>query len=306
VLHDLRRGADGAALRAGMSGDAPPKGTLRVAPGEGPLRAEHERLLRTALKRGALDPEAAVRGARLEHEYHPTTLELARLAWFERMRREHHSSAVFSRLLPQLIEAGATLDVKTSVLRMSMDELRHGGLCGGVLELLGARPELETELVTEPLPEHPTCTPIERALRNVVFIGCLNETIGVAMLTEERALAREPAISAVLDQLAADEVWHAKLGWLYLAEVWPALDDIARQRTNAYLRYAFGYLEAALVDPISRVRFDDALTEELNALGVAAPQDMRELFYEALESIVLPQLEAQGVHARAAWAERTR
>jgi hypothetical protein len=280
-------------------------GKLRVAVGDGPLHTEHERLLRTALRRGDGDPEAAIRDARLSNDYHPRALEIARRAWTERMRREHHSAAVFSRLLPQLMEAGATLDVKTAVLKMAMDELRHANLCGSVVELLGGRAELDTDLATEPLPEHPKCTPLERALRNVVFVGCLNETIAVAILTEERALVVEPAIESVLVQLVADEIWHAKLGWLYLGEVWPLLDATQRDRTNAYLPYAFGHLEQALMGPIARVRFDEALTDELNALGIPAPQDMREVCDETLRTTVLPQLDAHGLAATDAWRDRT-
>jgi len=72
--------------------------------------------------------EGVLEGAKLEGTYHETALGVARRAWLERMRREHHSAAVFSRLLPQLMEAEATLDFKMATLRMSMDELRHAAL----------------------------------------------------------------------------------------------------------------------------------------------------------------------------------
>lgn len=280
------------------------RGTLRVAVGDGHFRSEHERLVATALRRGDADPEGALRGARLEGSYHERTLELARRAFLERMRREHHSSTVFSGLLPQLIEAEATLDTKTAVLRMAMDELRHAALCGGVVELLGGEAILETDLATPSLPDHPTCTPIERALRNVVFVGCMNETIAVGMLTEERALVREPAIEAVLTQLVADEVSHAKLGWTYLDEVWPQLDEEQRARTSAYLPYAFRHLEESLMGPMAHMRFDDLLRDELAALGVPSPQDMRELFYAAMETAVLPPLQARGLPATESWRRR--
>ena len=148
-------------------------GTLRTETSSGGFRAEHERLLRTALRRGDTDPEAALVGATLVGSYHETTLAIARSAWLERMRREHHSAAVFSSLLPQLMEAEAPLDFKMATLRMSMDELRHAALAAGVVTLLGGEPVLETELATEPLPMHEKCTPVERALRNVLFVGAL-------------------------------------------------------------------------------------------------------------------------------------
>ena len=66
----------------------PAPGTLRVATGNGPLRTEHERLVRGALRRGDADPEDALRGATLKGDYGETTLNIARRAWTERMRRE--------------------------------------------------------------------------------------------------------------------------------------------------------------------------------------------------------------------------
>lgn len=298
LLH-LRRGPPDPAVGPGLS----VRGTLRVDAGEGPLRAQHDRLMRTALRRGDGDPEAALEGAALEGDYRPETLAYARGAWLERMRREHHSAAVFSQMLPQLMDAGATLDTKTAVLRMAMEELRHAGLCGGVVRLLGAEPSLETELMPAPLPLHEKATPRERALRNVLFVG-VNETIAVALLTEERELTREPAIAAVLEQLVADEVGHAKLGWTYLAETWPTLDAAQRARTDAYLPYAFAYLEESLMGPIARLRYDDARRDELNALGLPAPQDLRELFYAAMQQAVLAPLDAQGLAASEGWAAR--
>ncbi|MEM9190519.1 MAG: ferritin-like domain-containing protein [Myxococcota bacterium] len=281
-------------------------GTLRVGVGEGPLRTEHQKLLRNGLRRGNKDPETAIRSGSLEGTYHDATLKIAKRSWLERMRFEHMSAAVFSRLLPQLIEAGATVDVKTGVLRMSMDELRHSALCGDVVELLGGEPVIETRLTTAPLPEHSDCTPAERALRNVMFVGCMSETIAVSQLSEEFELASEPSIRAVIDQLMTDEVWHAKLGWSYLAEVWPTLDRDQRARTEAYLPRAFSYLEEHMVGPTRDVLFQDDLTDELNALGISAPQDSRDLFYDTVTAVTIPRLSEFGMNASNAWNKRGR
>ncbi len=281
-------------------------GTLRTETSESPFRAEHERLLRTALRRGDTDPEATLRGATLTRSYHPTTLAIARRSWLERMRREHHSAAVFSNLLPQLMEAEAPLDFKMVALRMSMDELRHAALAAGVVTLLGGEPALETDLRVAPMPIHEKCTPIERALRNVLFVGALNETIGVAVLTEERHLVKEPVIGAVLTQLIGDEVNHAKLGWLYFAEVWPRFSNEQRERTSAYLPYAFAHLERTLLTPMAQLRFEPELREELSALGLSSPQDLRELFQATVEAAVLPPLDDAGLRATEGWHERAR
>ena len=276
---------------------------LRLDVGPGPLRSEHERLLRTALRRGDHDPEGALSQGALEGSYSERALTLARNTWRRRMVHEHQSAAVFSRLLPQLMAAAATLEHKTTVLRMAMDELRHASLCAGVVGLLGGEPVVETELRTEPLPEHEDGSATEACLRNVMFVGCLSETVSIALLTEERELTREPVIRRVVEQLAADEVLHAKLGWSYLAATWPTLDEDARARTNAYLPVAFRYLRAKMhgAMPLG-VQLDEGLKTQLEALGVMSSEEGRELFAATVAEVIVPRLEDHGLSASAAWA----
>src|SRR5690606_25394589 len=126
-----------------------------------------------------------------------------------------------------------------------------------------------------------------------------------ALLTEERELTTEPLVHAVVDQLAADEVLHARLGWAYLAEGWPALPDEARRRTDAYLPVAFGYLEQRmhgampLGPPLA-----DAVVADMHALGCLEACQGRELFRETVEEVVVPRLGEVGLAAAHAWARR--
>ena len=278
---------------------------LRLEVGASPLRAEHERLLRTALRRGDKDPEGSLEEAALEGSYSKRALSIACNTWRARVVHEHHSAAVFSRLLPQLMEAEAPLEFKTTVLRMSMDELRHASLCAKVVTLLGGDAAVETDLETQPLPAHDDVTRIEAALRNVMFVGCMSETISISLLTEERELTREPVIRRVVDQLASDEVLHAKLGWSYLGTTWPTLDDAQRRRTNEYLPVAFGHLEAKMLGAMPDVgEVPSALAEELEALGCMLPADGRELLYATIEEIIAPRMRDYGLDAIAAWKTR--
>ncbi len=287
--------------------DSKPPSRLSTELGHGPLRSEHERLLRTALRRGDKDPEGALAAGSLEGTYDEGALRIARNTWSARMVHEHHSAAVFSRLLPQLIAAGATLEFKTCVLRMSMDELRHAALCAGVSKLLGGDGTATADLRTDSLPTHDDATPLEAALRNVMFVGCLSETVSVSLLTEERELTSEPVIQRVVDQLASDEVLHAKLGWSFLADTWPRLDDEARARTNAYLPIALGFLETKMwaAMPLGPVP-PEPIRAQLEALGCLDPRDARELFAATVEEVIVPRLVDHGLDARRAWTERQR
>ena len=282
------------------------QGTLRVATSEdGPLLGEHRRLLSTALRRGKATPERAAGETVDTGAYEPVTLADARRVWTRRMVNEHQSAAVFSQLLPQLIEAEAPLDWKTSVLRMSMDELRHGGLCGGVVEALGGDPAAEIDLSPRPLPRHPGCTPAERLMRNALFIGCLSETVAVALTTEERERTSEPLVRRVIDQIVADESLHARFGWAVVQELAPELDAAARARTDAWLRTAFRYFESMEMTEIPACPPpSDELVAEGQSLGVCENLETRELVYETLSEVVIPGLEAAGFGAQRAWETR--
>lgn len=279
--------------------------TLRLDVGPSPLRTEHERLLRTALRRGEPAPEIEA-GARVDAgAYSPLAIRIAEGTWRERMRHEHHSSCVFSRLLPQLIEAEAGLEYKTSVLRMAMDELHHAALCASVVRYLGGDPAIETSLVTEPLPEHPGRSPRERLLRNVLFVSCLSETIATALLAEERERAREPRIARVVEQLSADESLHARLGWSLLGELGPSLDAEERAGIGRYLPIALGSIEAKMHGAMPLGPALPAGTQdELAALGSIGAVAAREILGACLEEVIVPRLEELGWPARSAWKER--
>src|SRR5271166_1415647 len=65
--------------------------------------------------------------------YDPSAVAEARDMWCARMRAEHESVPALTALVPQLIDAGATLDAQGVVLRMAIDELRHTGICSEVV-----------------------------------------------------------------------------------------------------------------------------------------------------------------------------
>lgn len=282
------------------------KGMLRVAVGSSALAAEHSRLLRVAVRRGNQDDGFLESTTKIGPEYGPLAREAAKSLWSRRLIQEHHSAAVFARLLPQLIEAEATLDAKTTLMRMAIDELHHAAICGRVLEALDAPPEIETDLATTPLPEHEGCTPLERALRNVLFVSCLSETYAVAITAEERHEARDPIVKLAIDRIHSDESLHARFGWLYVAESIPKLSPEALARTNSYLRVAFGYLEKKELEamPIEKQKFSKELLFECAGLGVTDTAVARELFFQTIDEVIVPELENLGLDARAAWRER--
>jgi hypothetical protein len=234
---------------------------------------------------GALPP--ALRGA-------------AQRTWRGRMINEHGSAPVFAALADHLREAGAAAEHADACARFADEERTHGALCAAVLQALGGDPRAE---VAAPgaLPRHADVAPVEAVTRNIVSVSCLSETVAVAILTTERCEMPEGDLRDVISRILADEIGHARFGWRWLAEVAPGFDAAARARLGAYLRVAFAALERHELDHVSLgVRFPAGAA----AYGLCDGDETRALFYETVDQVILPQLEAHGLPARAAWDER--
>ncbi|MEZ4409300.1 MAG: ferritin-like domain-containing protein [Polyangiales bacterium] len=264
---------------------------------------EHERLL-GYLRRAREAPEAPPAEALVE-QYAPAVRETAVATWKLRMVNEHRSSSVFAGLLPQLIECSSGLDAQTVVLRMAMDEVHHAALCGRVVAAFGAEPVANAEPALTPLPRHDEVSPLERAMRNAMFVGCLAETVAVALVSEERELSSEPMVRWTLDQILGDEVSHARFGWTFVEQALTALEPAARDRTGEYLKVAFGYLERReleLLPPAPDLSTE--LRAQRESLGLCDGALARDLFFETLRTVVIPRLESLGLPAARAWRER--
>lgn len=277
-------------------------GTLRVGVSGSGLRTEHARILRTLVKRGEEAPERTEED-RLQGTYHPEAITIARHSWRERMVHEHESAAVFSGVLPDLMAAEAPLDVKTAMLRCSVDELRHAGLCGQVVEFLGGEAVAEADLQITPVPKHKDCSAKVAAIRNVLFAS-LSETVSVGLLTEERERTTEPFLKRVLKQLSGDEVLHARVGWTYLGMTYPELDAQERDDLRAYIPVALAHLQDCMLGamPLGAPIPDEILVDALK-LGFSYSPSTRELFFATMREIIVPQLDQFELGAQEAWDE---
>lgn len=246
-----------------------------------------------------LDLRDAARAERIAIRLPPPGLRAAtRSTWHARMLNEHGSAAVFEALAVQLSSAGAPAEAVAEVASFAAEERRHGVLCGAVVESLGG--EAVGTHVQEAFPAHPEVSRLEAALRNLISIGCLSETVAVALIGAEHHDMPEGPLKTLLTEIWADEVGHARAGWRWLAELLG--DDVElRDRLGAWLRIAFNHLEA----------HETALLPEDARFGPAgAPwglcdgEPARQLFYDTVRHIIVPGLEQLGIPASAAWDRR--
>jgi hypothetical protein len=218
--------------------------------------------------------------------------------WRGRMINEHGSAEVFEVLAEQLEAAGVDARHVDRCRAFAAEERHHGALCGAVVEALGGHALAEVP-PPEPVPRHPEVEPLEGALRNLLSICCLSETVAVALIGAEREELPEGELRELLTRIWADECGHANFGWRLLPELLGD-DPALRARLSDYLALALAHLEAHELAHIPPHRFPPAAA----ALGLCSGPDARRLLAAAIHRVILPGLDALGLDATGAWQRR--
>ncbi len=231
----------------------------------------------------------------------PHLTAIARRTWFGRMVNEHGSARVFEALSVQLEAAGLPANIVAECKGFAAEERSHGILCGGVVEALGGDALAEVP-EGEAFPAHEDVSPLEAALRNLLSISCLSETVAVALIGAERLEMPEGELREVLTRIYADEVGHARFGWRLLGELAPTLSAELRNGLAKYLVVAFAHLEA---HELAHLPTDARPPAEGAALGLCSGEGARLLFYDTVTEAIVPGLEALGIPAMQAWIARS-
>lgn len=218
--------------------------------------------------------------------------------WRGRMINEHGSSHVFAGLADQLAALDWLEDAATC-RRFADEEREHGALCGAVVEAAGGNAVAEVE-APRTIPAHADTTPKAAAIRNAISICCMSETVAVALIGAERLEMPDGPLRDLLERIWADEIGHARFGWLLVARELGQLDDGERESIARYLPVAFGHLEAHELGHLPLNEWPEAAA----AYGLCSGSDARTLFYETVDEVIVPQLEALGLPAARAWQTR--
>lgn len=221
----------------------------------------------------------------------------AQATWLARMVNETISSRVFAALLPQLLAAGAKPADLQTVAGFAADELRHGQLCAAVAAQLGATPVQPLPPLPD-VPAHADTTPKLAVLRNILSICCLSETVAVALIRAEHAELQGTALGQVLGQILADEVQHARFGWQYLAQTAPLLTEPERAELAEWLAVALAHLWA---HELAHLPFASGRSEAAQQAGICDGVAARALLREAIEQVIVPGLDRQGLDGSGAW-----
>lgn len=248
-----------------------------------------------------LDLRDAAKAIRPRVPQLPHLREAAIGTWRGRMINEHSSARVFDGLAHQLDAAGLAPEIVAEVRGFASEERRHGVLCGAVVEALGGEAYAEIP-EGEEYPAHEDAqTPLEAALRNMLSICCLSETVAVSLIGAERLEMPSGELRDLLTGIYADEVGHSRFGWRMLGVLAPTLDAATKERLGDYLEVAFAHLEEHELSHLPETSVPPAEGVEL---GLCSGPDARRLFLDTVEEVIVPGLESFGIPARRAWSMR--
>ncbi len=241
--------------------------------------------------------EAGVSAVGTLPDLDPTERASAIETWRGRMINETISARVFAAMIPQALAANVSSGFLERVARAASDELRHGRQCAAVVKALGGDPVAQIETLA-PVPSHDDATPLEALLRNVLSVSCLSETVAVALIGAERLRVGPQGIQATLSHILADEVQHARMGWILVEQLAATLDAATVNRLNAYLIVAFRHLVA---HELAHLPEGPPPSPDAMAVGVCDGGEGRTLFFDTVQTIIVPRLQALGFDAHSAW-----
>lgn len=136
--------------------------------------------------------------------------------WRENGRTEHASVAAFARLTLDLAALGAPPRLVADANRDALDEIRHAELCFSLAQALDGR-----AIGPAPFPavQHVFTLPHARPLAlarlavSSLVDGALHEGVSARIVAALARRAEDPALRALLKEIASDEGRHAAHGW---------------------------------------------------------------------------------------------
>jgi hypothetical protein len=142
-----------------------------------------------------------------------TAMRLAR-AWQDDALQEHASIAAFARFSMMLLGVAAPPDLVVASQRASIEEVAHSRACFALARRYGA-----TEAGPGPLEVHDALGrfTLEDVAALTAEEGCVGETLGVVLASEQLARATDPVVRNLLERIVADETRHAELAWRFVA-----------------------------------------------------------------------------------------
>jgi len=194
---------------------------------------------------------------------------------------EHASVAAFARFVLELVALGAPSDLVLDASHAMADETRHAELAFALASTYAETTLGPSALALDGALGQPT---LESVLHNVLLEGCIGETVAAAEAQELARVAHDPVLRGVYALIARDESRHAALAYRFVS--WALTRD--RELVERTVRAVLAQELAERGEPAAITAED----QRLATLGIATPAQRSALRREALETVVLPCLNA--------------
>jgi hypothetical protein len=205
--------------------------------------------------------------------------ERARLVeyWTQIGQFEHASVASFARFCLQLVQLGAPPQLLRETQRAAADEVRHAELAFGLASNYAG-----TDIGPGPLDMRSSLEPADvfEIVEGLIREACVGETLAALEAREAAAQAKDPVVAAVLEEIAADELRHAQLGWRSLRWI---LDQ-----ADASLRgFAIACLDEAVLEHAGAAKAQ-GLDRSLRRHGVVDDELRARVQHVGIQELIRP------------------
>ncbi|MFO0664095.1 MAG: ferritin-like domain-containing protein [Polyangiaceae bacterium] len=183
--------------------------------------------------------------------------------WTRVARMEHASISSFAKASLELVQLGAPSTLLRDAHRAALDEVRHAELAFAIASEYGGA---HLGPAAHALPVRLESSPVD-VFRATFFDGCVQETIGAALLRLSAEAATDRRIAAILASMADDEERHVEVAFRTLAWLRRTFDACARLSPTELLAEvsamaapeATPYVSAARAANVASDIFDEVL-----------------------------------------------
>ena len=231
-------------------------------------------------------------------EYPAPILEKAREGWQRLLDSEFESVVIAGWMTSALARMAAPLDILGAFGRIVEDEVRHVDLCSEVVWALGGTPTIPDQ----PPPPYPGWendpNAAAEAVTGLTAFFCIGELLSQHLLRQAEMIAGEPIAKWALGEILRDEAFHGPWGYETAAlwvKTWPA--ERKKLLTQRLLEEC-SRIERRLGGPLRPGAMDQEPTEEetmLATLGLPGPTILLPIFYQVVESQLVPRLKEIGI-----------
>jgi hypothetical protein len=203
-------------------------------------------------------------------------------AWERDALEEHASIAAFARFALQLLSVGAPPELVVAAQRAGLDEIRHARAAFALVRRYSGRDVGPAPLRVD---DALGATSLAEIAELTAEEGCVGETLGAMLASEQARFATDPEAQTVLRGLARDEERHADLAWRFVRWAIDQGGDVSAAVTRGVRRACEGTLAA-------RARIYNVDLVAWHAHGRVTCAEARAVAEAGIEEVIAPALRA--------------